>query len=34
MHKSFDKSEIKGNMYSQEEFSNYLKEKEGLDVFE
>lgn len=27
MHKSFDKSEIKGNMFSQEEFSNYLKER-------
>ena len=34
MHKNFDKSEIKGNMFSQEEFSKYLQEKEGYDIFE
>ena len=34
LHKGFDKSEIKGNMYSQDQFKDFIKEKEGSDVFE
>ena len=33
-YKDFDKSSIKVNMFFQEEFRCYLKEKESVDVFE
>jgi len=32
--KDHDNSHIKGNMFFQEEFSDWLKEKEGSDIFE
>lgn len=33
-YKDFDKSHIKGNMFFQDDFRNYLKDLEGYDVFE
>lgn len=32
-HKKFQDSHIKGNMFFQEEFVEFLQDKEGYDVF-